>query len=554
MPKTKPGRGSPGRHKPCPPDLRLAANQVIEANVLLDRGETVRAEEIYRRVIRENPHFSAAWLGLGVNLLERGDFAEGYRCLLRTVAEAEETIRRSPADLVSHIARANAQKALFRPAESVESARRALQLAPEARLHSQMLFLMNFLPETTPEAVYAEALRWNSLYAAPLPRPPRPLPNLPDPARRLRIGYVSPDLYEHPVMKFLLPALESHDHSQFTVVVYSVGRKADARTAELRGLVESFASCPESGAELEERIRADRIDILVDLAGHTMPIEHFLVFARKPAPIQVSWMGLLCTTGLAEMDYYLGDREMPCPGTERCFSETVYRLPRASACYRPPGGVPVAPPPSLERGYVTFGSFNSPAKIGPQVVKVWAEVLRGVPRSRLLLKYWGMDTETMRQRYQGWFARQGIARERVLLAGVSPKMEYLEAYGEVDIALDPFPYQGGSTTLDSLWMGLPMVAMNGRLAAGRSTTGILKAVGLPDTIADSPERYVQAAVFLAGIVDKIPDMRRNIRQALQASPYMDEAGFTRDLEAAYRDMWRIWCRKRRAMGAAPAPR
>jgi predicted O-linked N-acetylglucosamine transferase (SPINDLY family) len=471
---------------------------------------------------------------------------------LRAVAEAGETLRKSPADLLSHVVRANALKALFCPAESVESARRALELAPEARLHSQMLFLMNFLPETTPEALYAEACRWNSLYAASLPRPHQPHLNVPDPGRRLRIGYVSPDLREHPVMKFLPPVLESYDHSQFTVAVYSVSRKTDARTAELRGLVESFVPFAETGAALEARIRADRIDILVDLAGHTMPLEYLLVFARKPAPVQISWMGLLSTTGLAEMDYYLGDREMPCPGTEHCFSETVYRLPRSPACYRPPGDPPVAPPPSLERGYVTFGSFNHPAKIGPRVVKVWAEVLRSVPRSRILLKYWGMDTETMRQRYQSWFAREGIARERVQLAGVSPAKEYLEAYGEIDIALDPFPYQGGSTTLDSLWMGLPMVAMNGRLAVGRSTTSILKAVGLPDTIADSPEQYVKAAVFLAGIVGEIPNMRGNIRKALQSSPFMDETGFTRDLEAAYRDMWRIWCRKQPGVSAAPA--
>ena len=252
------------------------------------------------------------------------------------------------------------------------------------------------------------------------------------------------------------------------------------------------------------------------------------------------------------MDYYLGNADMPCPGTEHCFSETVYRLPRAPYCFRVPADVRVAPAPCLERGYITFGAFLNPAKIGPGVVQVWAAILRNVPHSRILFKYQAMDTELMRDRFQGWFSKEGISRERVEFQDKSLLGEYLASYGQMDIALDPFPYQGGSTTLDSLWMGLPMVAMNGRLAVGRSTTSILKAVGLPDTIADSPEQYVKAAVFLAGIVGEIPNMRGNIRKALQSSPFMDETGFTRDLEAAYRDMWRIWCRKQPGVSAAPA--
>jgi predicted O-linked N-acetylglucosamine transferase (SPINDLY family) len=484
--------------------------------------------------------------------MEKNDTAEAYRCYLRAANEAERILRDFPLDRASHVTRSMAYTVLYRPAEAVESARRALEIAPDRKLHSDMFFLMNFLPETTPEEHYAEACRWYSLYGAPVSQPPWPHTNVADPERRLKVGYVSADLYDHAIMKFLPPVLELHDRSKFDVTLYSVGKRTDHCTEALRKLAGNFVSCPESPQMLEERVRADGIDILIDLAGHTLPTECLLVFTRKPAPVQVSWLGLLSTTGLPQMDYYLGNREMPCPETGHCFSETVYRLPHATACYRTTADVPVAPSPCLERGYITFGSFNNPAKIGHNVVKLWAEIMRAVPHSRLLLKYRAMETEVMSGRYHGWFSKEGIARERVELAGATPVKDYLATYGQIDIALDPFPYQGGSTTLDALLMGVPMVALAGRLAVQRSTSSILKSMGLDDMVVDSPEQYVKGAVFLAGIVGKIPDIRKNVRKAFLASPFTDEAGFTRDLEAAFRDMWRIWCRKRPLVGLPPA--
>jgi predicted O-linked N-acetylglucosamine transferase (SPINDLY family) len=524
----------------------------FEAATLVARGERARGEELYRQATLTDPHLAAAWLGLGLEFLERRDYVQGFPYVLKGLAEADRKLRKFPNDRPSHVARYMANVILYRPAEAVRSVRRALELAPDPKFHSEMLFQMNYLPETTPEALYAETCRWSSLYATPLAQAPQPHPNVADPARPLKLGYVSPDLYEHPVMKFLPPVLELHDRSQFAVTLYSVGRKTDARTAQLLDLVETFVPCPESGAALEDRVRADEIDILVDLAGHTMPIEFFRVFARKPAPIQVSWMGLLATTGLPQMDYYLGDREMPCPGTEHCFSETLYRLPRSTACYRLTVDVPLAPSPCLERGYITFGSFNNPNKIGREVIRVWAAVLRSVPHSRILLKFWAMDTEALRDRYLAWFSREGISPERVQFEGPASTGEYLAAYGRIDIALDPFPYQGGSTTLDTLLMGVPIVALSGRLAVQRGASSILKSIGLGDMVTDSPEQYVKAAVFLAGIVGKIPDIRKNVRKAFETSGFRDEPGFTRDLEAAYRDMWRTWCRKQAATGPEPS--
>ena len=550
MPKTETGRIAPGRHRSRPPDAASAEALSLEASALVDRGEADRGLELYRQATRIDPHLAGAWLGLGIQLKQQRDFAEGFRCLLRAIAEADRKLRKFPGDRPSHVARGMAYTVVFHPREAVRSFRRALEMAPDIRLHSQVIYLLSFLPETTPEALYAEAGRFHSIHAAHVARPVQRFANLADPGRRLKIGYVSPDLCEHPVMKFLPPVLESHDRAQFSVTVYSASRKTDARTAEVAKLVDSFVPCLESGRALDERIRADEIDILVDLAGHTMPLEYYWAFARKAAPIQVNWMGFLSTTGLQTMDYFLGNAEMPCPGTEPCFSETVYRLPRVPYCYRAAVDAALTPTPWLERGYITFGSFNGPNKIGREVVKVWAEILRRVPQSRILMKYWSLDTKVMRDRYQGWFRKEGIAGERIEFEGPAGTKEYLAAYSRIDIALDPFPYQGGATTMDTLWMGVPMVAMDGRLAVQRASTTALKSVGLPDTIASSPEQYVKAAVFLAGIVGRIPGIRRNIRKAFQSSAYMDEAGFTRELEAAYRDMWRIWCRKQADGGGA----
>jgi len=551
MPKTKTVRHPAGQRNQLAVDPLAAATVTLKAAALVEQGELDAAEVLYRQAIRMSPHLAGAWLGLGLVYMQQREYKEAFRHLARAMAEAEKHLQHVPDDRPSWVARCMASGVLYRPVEAVESARRALAMAPDMKIHSNMLFMMNFLPETTPEELHAETCRWSALYA-PSPDEFRPHPNVPDPDRRLKIGYVSADLYDHAVMRFLPQLFEMHDRSRYSATAYYVGKIEDACTQQIRQAVENFVHCPESGDALEERIRADQIDILVDLAGHTMPLEAFTVFSRKPAPVQISWLGLLATTGFPAIDYYVGDGEVPCPGTEHCFSERVYRLPRSVACYRPALEVPVAPSPCLKRGYITFGSFNNPAKIGHHVVKVWAEIMRSVPGSRIMLKYRTMDTEVMRDRYQGWFSKEKISRERVLLFGPNRAMEYLQSYGEIDIALDPFPYQGGSTTLDLFWMGVPLVAMAGRKAVQCSTSSILKAVGMTDMVVNSPEEYIKAGVFLAGIVGKIPEIRQNIRKAFQASPFMDERGFTRDLEAAYRDMWRSWCRKQAARGTAPA--
>jgi predicted O-linked N-acetylglucosamine transferase (SPINDLY family) len=473
-------------------------------------------------------------------LLSNIEWSEGD--YLAGLAAADRAIEADPNYSYAHLARADCCAALCRIEEACESRRRAVELQPHPEPHSNLLFEMNYLSQTTPEQIYAEARRWNGLYAAPLAGGIAPHTNTPHPERRLKIGYVSPDLCNHAVMRFFPPVVERHDRSRFEILVYAVGAKSDDVTEQFRSSVDNFVAMPGAGPEFAERVRADGIDILVDLAGHTMG-RAFLGFALKPAPIQVSWLGALSTTGLDTMDYFLGDARIPCQGTEHLFSEKICRLP-VESCYRPIADLPVGPSPWLEHSHITFGCFNNPRKITREAVKLWSAILHLAPGSRLLLKYRDYDVEAVRDRYRTWFAEDGIPSDRITFASAGLPLDYLKAFGEIDISLDPFPYNGGTTTLDSLWMGVPVVTMAGRLAVQCAGASLLSGVGLADLIAHSPEEYLRAALFLAEAVAKTPALRRNVREALQRSPLMDEGAVVRSVERAYREMWRDWCRSR----------
>ncbi|HXA63771.1 MAG TPA: tetratricopeptide repeat protein [Bryobacteraceae bacterium] len=498
-------------------------------------GDNGRARDHLGHALRLDPSRQAAVQAL---LARMYWFEKNWK---QGIAAADRALEANPKFFLAHIVRSKCCSELGDIQESIPSMLRALAILPNRELHSGLLFEMNYLRETTPESLYIEACRWNAWYAAPLASQIRPHCNTPDPERRLKVGYVSPDLYGHPISKFLIPVLEFHHRSRFEVFVYSVGSKADSITDVIRNSTENFVSTEVPDVKLAERIRADGIDILVDLAGHTTGPAH-LLFAVKPAPVQVSWLGVLSTTGMPTMDYFLGDAQMPCPGTEHLFTETIYRLPRSLGCYRPTDNVPVAPAPSLKNGYITFGCCNNPSKISREVVRLWSAIMHLVPESRMLLKWNDMETESKQRRLRQWFVEDGIGLERLIFAGASKTTQYLREYGAIDISLDPFPYNGGSTTLDTLWMGVPVVTLAGRMPVQQIGASILTAAGLSDFIAQTPEQYLKIALYLAAVVPKTPNLRQEIRRALVASPWMDEIGIVRDVENAYREMWRTWCR------------
>jgi predicted O-linked N-acetylglucosamine transferase (SPINDLY family) len=401
---------------------------------------------------------------------------------------------------------------------------------------------MHYSPEFDPETIFGEARRWHRVHATALAVQPPAHENDCDPNRRLRLGYVSADFRCHPVGWFLAPVFTHHYRTRFEVFCYSGVTRPDDFTEVFR----SHADCwretlGDSDGGFAARIRSDAINILIDLSGHTRG-HRLLSFARKPAPVQVTAGGHYDTTGLEAIDYLIADRFHAPEGTEQYFSETLIRMPHDYICYEPPPYAPkVSGPPSLQRGYVTFGCYNNLAKLNDEVIALWVKILALVPTARLRLQTRELNDVPTGERILELFAGRGIARERMRLAGGVPHRELLAAYGEIDIALDPFPYSGGLTTLEALWMGVPVITLAGENFCGRHSTSHLSNVGLPELVASTPEDYVRLALTLARDPDRLSVLRVRLRTQMAASPLCDAAAYTRDLEAAYRQMWRNYC-------------
>ncbi len=293
-----------------------------------------------------------------------------------------------------------------------------------------------------------------------------------------------------------------------------------------------------SDQRLAEQIRADRIDILFDLAGHTAH-NRLLVFARKPAPIQITWIGYEGTTGLTAMDYLLADRHVVPEGTEHYYRERVLRMPEGYLCYEPPdAAASVGPLPSLTKGYATFGSFNNPAKITAEVATVWAKILRRAPTARLILKYRGLGDPSVKRRYLDLFAAHGVEPHRLELLSWSSYADYLATYQQVDVALDPFPFSGSATTCEALWMGVPVITCPGETFASRHSLSHLSNVGLTEMIAHDLDEYVEAAVSVAGNLPRLATLRAGLRERTAASPLCDGKRFASNLLTMLQDV--LW--------------
>jgi predicted O-linked N-acetylglucosamine transferase (SPINDLY family) len=387
-----------------------------------------------------------------------------------------------------------------------------------------------------------EHRRWDRNHAAPLARFIGPHLNDRSPDRRLRVGYVSPDFRHHPVGRFLLPLLESHDRRSFEIFGYASVDVPDTMTDRCRAHTDVWRNMLGSSDEQVARtIRQDRIDILVDLSVH-MAKNRLLVFARKPAPVQVTYLAYCGTTGLSTIDYRLTDPYLDPPGQdEQIYTEQSVRLPETYWCYQPAIETPpVNALPALDVGHVSFGSLNNFCKVTPATLAAWGRLLQAVPQSRLLLH---ARSGSHRDRVRKFLAEQGVSPERLEFIDFQPMAEYFAAYQQIDVALDPFPYGGGTTTCDALWTGVPVVSLAGETAVGRGGLSILSNIGLPGLAARDPDEYVRIAAELALDLPRLTELRATLRQRMQSSPLMDAARFARGVEAAYREMWRRWCAK-----------
>jgi predicted O-linked N-acetylglucosamine transferase (SPINDLY family) len=343
------------------------------------------------------------------------------------------------------------------------------------------------------------------------------------------------------VSLFLIPVLERHDRSAYEIHCYSAGAATDEVTRQVRSRADVWRDAASmSDAGLAETINRDGIDVLVDLSGHS-GVPRLAVFAQQPAPVQVTWLGYLSTTGMTRIQYRLCDRHTDPPGmTDRFHTETLVRLPDSQWCYRPVVSVDCSDAPPLRRnGFITLGSFNDVSKVSPSVRGLWAEILTRLPDSRIVFA--GVPQGPARDGLIRDFEGAGIAAGRITIAPRVGIAEYFRSFNAIDIALDTAPYGGGTTTCDALWMGVPVITVPGTRSISRSAASILTTVGLPSWIASTPEHYVRLAVEFAREEPVLAKLRKSLRRMMRESPIMDETGFARGVEAAYRDMWKKWC-------------
>lgn len=553
------------------PDLAQIWNNIGDS--LHSLGDRKSAIAHYQKALALLPTYAVAWRNLGDLFLEAGEEDEARKCFGQALAlEPGLDASLSPADIalrecqrrfakmVSTIDDATARDPRLAEAylacgrdgqppagcdaATAERFRFAAQLRTSFRDHLSALLLNLHYGELAPDML-RNGLDEVELFFAETPRC-KDWPNLRDPDRRLRIGYVSADFKTHSVAYFLSAIFRNHDDASLDIICYSgcTPDEEDTETAFFRSRATHWRSTVEiDERELAAQIRADGIDILVDLSGHTRG--HRLdVFARKPAPVQVTWLGYPGTTGLPAIAYRLTDSTVDPPGaTDATSSERLIRLPDGFHCYTAPAAAPaVSGLPAERNGFVTFGSFNNLAKVTGPVLDAWADVLKRVVGSQLVLKTnWLVDPE-MRKRVWMLFEQRGIARERVRLIDKLPTTEeHLATYGDVDIALDTFPYNGATTTCEALWMGVPVVTLAGDQHAGRVGASMLSRVGLQDMVTDHVQDYVALAARLAADLPALADLRAGLRGRVAASPLCDGARFTRQLEDAFRAMWREWC-------------
>jgi len=504
---------------------------VLQASVLDAQGGTAPAIEALEAALRLQPDNPGIWLNQALLLMKarRIDDAE-------TAARQALRLGGPDPEVLALLSRLLSEHGFA--SEALVPLREAIALAPGVRLHrANELLLLNMVDDVPADDLFRRHVALGRELEATVPVRFPAAPRDRDPRRRLRVGYVSGDFHVHPVTNFILPVLERHDRAQVEVMAYSSGSTIDHVTGWVRERCDRWVEARGlSDDQLADVINADGIDVLVDLSGHTKDAR-LGVFCQRPAPIQVSWLGYLNTTGLTRIDYRLCDaRTDPIALSQSVHTERLAHLPDSQWCYRPFLPTPVNPEAPLERnGFVTFGSFNSALKITSPAVRRWGRVMARLPGSRLRVA--DIKSERKRAAIRADLASAGVSADRVEFVPRVDVDRYLELFSAVDVAFDTFPYGGGTTTLDALWMGVPVLATTGATPVSRSAASILQLVGLGEWVAPSLDDFVDVAVARASDAAGIVALRRSLRARMMASPLTDEVRFTRGLEATYRQMW-----------------
>jgi predicted O-linked N-acetylglucosamine transferase (SPINDLY family) len=499
------------------------------------RGDLAAAAVELEAVLRQRPEWADALHNYG-NVLKK----------LMRLKDAESAFKRALAADPGHSRACRMLGSVLlgqcRTEEALALYRAARERCPDDfDLESAELFALNSSERIAEDALFARHVTFGKRIEQAHPPRFMPFRNVTDPARRLRIGYVSGDFCYHVVTLFTLPVIERHDRSAVEVYCYSTGGRVDEYTRQVSTRADVWRDVSAlSASGLADAINRDGIDILVDLGGHS-GIPQLAVFAQQPAPVQATWLGYLNTTGMTRIHYRISDRYADPPGlTDPYHTESLVRLPHSQWCFRPFMSVACAETPPLARnGHLTYGSFNQALKISPAVRGLWAEILQRVPGSRLVIL--GVAEGRTRDELVRDIAGAGSDRARITVLPYVSLQDYYRWLNAVDIALDTVPYSGGTTSCDALWMGVPVVTAPGSRPSSRSTASILSTAGLPEWIASSPGEYVRLAVESARDGGRLVEVRKSLRERLRHSPLMDEERFVRDLETAYRGMWRDWC-------------
>lgn len=510
---------------------------------LSNAGKTTEAAEYIQKALKLSPGYAEAHNALGLNLEAQGRKDDA-------LFHYQEAVRLKPdlSDGWSNLGTNLAEQG--RTDEAIGCLRESLTLKPNVPpIHSNLLLLLNYPSNLAPDAVRDEHLAWASKFGTPVPDAP-PVPPPHDPNRRLRVGYLSADFRGHTVAGFIGTLLKHHDRSKVEAFAYSNVQRPDETTDRLRKLADHWR--PVGGLPDEhvyDQVRADRIDVLIDLSGHTAG-NRMLVVAARPAPVQVTLFGYPNTTGLKAVDYRVSDAWADPPGVaDHLYAEEVLRLPDVAWVYAPPEKAPdVGPLPGANRRTFTFGCLNNPAKISDACLATWAKILQSTPGTRLVVL--AGQSQAGAKRLSDRLVKAGILRDRIEMVFRLPKEKYFEAYRQFDVALDPFPYNGGVTTCDALWMGVPVLAVAGTSYVSRQGGMLMHAVGLGEFVADSPESLAKLAKEWTTRRPELAEVRAGLRDRLRASPLCDAGRYVRNLEDALRAAWRKRLPEPRPSGAA----
>ncbi len=507
-------------------------------SLLRSRGQLAEARQMFQLALASNPNLAEAHNNLGNLFLSINEITaaiERYRLATHL----------NPEHAISWSNLANALQISGDVSGAIPYFRRALQLDPTFHgAHSNLLFCLNYLSEMSPEDLAKEHFNWGLAHGGRNSGSERRYENSPNHDRILKVGYVSPDFRAHSVAYFIESFIRNHDRNAVECFCYSDVEDEDEVTNRLRSFSDEWRDTTRmNDAEFASVVEDDRIDILVDLAGHTKK-NRLSAFALKPAPVQVSYIGYPNTTGLNAIDYRITDALADPPGmSENWHCEQLIRLPGGFLCYAAPDGAPeIRANPLHQNGYVTFGSFNNLSKMTDEVVHTWCRILRALPGSRLFLKTQQLQDEVIRKNTADRFNSLGVDSSRLtMLPPVTSLSEHLSTYSNVDIALDTFPYNGTTTTCEALWMGVPVVGIAGERHAGRVGLSLLHRLGLTDLIAEDIEDYVSRSLHLARDPERVVRLRMALRERMRSSDLMNAGRACAELENAYRKMWTRWC-------------